>query len=115
MKFSHNTSSKEPSSYLTFTMPSVVGISKTISASRPSTVPTNTGCFSFLDFVSVSKSVSANDSDSLSFIEVSTPEKASSWKVGAEFEISADSAESSEEKSSVVASSILSSSLSSDS
>lgn len=111
MKFSHNTSSKEPSSYLTLTIPSVVGISITISASRPSTVPTNTGCFSFLDFVSESKSVSANDSDSLSFIEVSTPEKASSWKVGAEFEISA---ESSEEKSSVVASSALSSTVSSD-
>ena len=78
MKFSHNTSSKEPSSYLTFTMPSVVGISMTISASRPSTVPTKTGCFSFLDFVSDSKSVSEGISDSLSFIEVSTPEKVSS-------------------------------------
>jgi len=59
-------------------MPSVVGSSITISASRPSTVPTNTGCFSFLDFVSDSKSVSEGISDSLPSIEVSTPEKASS-------------------------------------
>ena len=66
MKFSHNTSSKEPSSYFILTIPSVDGISITISASRPSKVPTNTGCFSFFDFVSVSKSVSDNDSDSLS-------------------------------------------------
>lgn len=80
MKFSHKTSSKEPSSYLTLTMPSVVGISMTISASRPSTEPTNTGCFSFLLFSSVSsdsKSASDKFSDS-SLKEVSTPEKASS-------------------------------------
>ena len=114
MKFSHNTSSKEPSSYFILTIPSVDGISMTISASRPSTVPTNTGCFSFLDLVSVSKSVS-DDVSSLSLNEVSTPEKASSWKAGAEFEFSTDYAESSEEKSSVIASSILSSSVSSDS